>query len=55
MKAADVVANKPEMVANTESRMVANKSRGADRHKDKEARLAYMRELMRKRRALQNT
>jgi hypothetical protein len=43
-----VVANKPELVANVTVTKVANKH-GV--YKNKEARLEYMRELMRKRRA----
>lgn len=43
-----VVANKTKMVANTPVEKVANRH-GV--YKDKEARLKYMRELMRRRRA----
>jgi hypothetical protein len=38
-------------VANTPSAVVANKKRSGDRHKDQDARRAYQRDLMRKRRA----
>jgi hypothetical protein len=48
-----VTPDAPNVVANSASApvVVANKKRSGDRHKDPEARKAYQRELMRKRRA----